>query len=124
MTTLSQSSVSAGSAPAIRILGLPVHSVDMQAALDQIDHFVRDRRPHHVVTADASMLVMAQQDTALRRIIASADLITPDSAGILWAARRQGAAMRERVSGVEIVEKLCALSPARGYRLYFLGAGP
>lgn len=108
----------------VHILDLPVHLVDMKTALTRIDRYIRDGGPHHIVTADASMLVLAQTDPALNGIIARADLVTPDSAGILWASRRLGAPLRERVSGVDLVEQLCELSPARGYRLYFLGAGP
>ena len=110
--------------PAIHILDLPVNHVTMATALKAIDGFIRDGSPHHVVTADATMLVMAQEDTALREIISHAELITPDSEGIRWAARRQGAPLPERVSGVEIVERLCERSVTTGYRLYFLGAAP
>lgn len=124
MTTISETPRPPHNIRAIRILDLPVHIIDMNAALDRIDGFIRAGGPHHIVTADASMLVMAQTDDELHRIISRADLVTPDSAGILWASRRLGAPMRERVSGVDLVERLCALSPARGYRLYFLGAGP
>lgn len=121
MTTLS---IMPPTLPAVHILDLPVNHVDMSTALDTIDLFVRQGGPHHIITADASMMVMAQQDTQLRSIIANADLITPDSEGILWAARQQGKALPERVSGVEIVERLCERSASRGYRLYFLGAAP
>lgn len=110
--------------PAVHILGLAVHNVDMTSTLDAVDEFVRDGSPHHIVTADASMLVMAQQDSELRAIITQAALVTPDSVGVLWAAGRQKQPLRERVSGVEIVERLCARSAERGYRVYFLGAGP
>ncbi len=108
--------------PALAILGLPVHALDMTAALDAMDGFVRTGTPHHIVTADASMLVMAQDDAELRAIIAQADLVTPDSVGVLWAAKRLGHALPERVSGVEIVEQLCARSASKNYRLYFFGA--
>lgn len=108
----------------IRILGLPVHNVTMEEALEAMDGFIRSRTPHHIITADASMLALAQEDAPLRAIVAGADLITPDSAGVLWAAKKIGMPLRGRVSGVEIVERLCALSPERGYRLYFLGAAP
>lgn len=70
------------------------------------------------------MCVMAERDSELRRIVDSAELVTPDSAGILWACRRMGRPLPERVSGVEIVERLCAASAEKGYRLYFLGAAP
>lgn len=124
MTTIPDVTPIPTTLPVVHILGLPVHDLDMQDALVTIDTFIQARTPHHVVTADASMLVMAQQDAALRKIVAHAELVTPDSVGILWAAKRNGAKLHERVSGVEIVEKLCALSPERGYRLYFFGAAP
>jgi N-acetylglucosaminyldiphosphoundecaprenol N-acetyl-beta-D-mannosaminyltransferase len=108
----------------VEILGLPIHNVDMVTALAAIGTFMCAGGSHHIVTADASMLVMAQEDAELREIIAGADLVTPDSIGVLWAARRQNNPLRERVSGVEIAEKLCAQSAEHGYRIFFLGAGP
>ena len=110
----------------IQILGLPVHDITMKTALTKIDGFIRDFNyddlPRHIITADASMLVMAQEDRVLNEIIQNSALTTPDSIGVLWAAKQQGRVLQERVSGVEIVERLCALSPERGYRIYFLGA--
>jgi N-acetylglucosaminyldiphosphoundecaprenol N-acetyl-beta-D-mannosaminyltransferase len=110
--------------PTVTLLGLPVHRLTMPAALDLLDGFVRARTPHHIVTADASMLVMAQDDPELHDIILRADLVTPDSTGVLWAAKRADKPIAERVSGVVLVEKLCALSAERDYRLFFLGAAP
>ena len=110
--------------PTVRILDLPIHRLDMDAALNRMDKFIASGTPHHVITADASMLVMAQDDAELRAIVANAELVTPDSAGVLWAAKRQNLPLIERVSGVEIVEKLCARSALNGCRLYFLGAAP
>jgi N-acetylglucosaminyldiphosphoundecaprenol N-acetyl-beta-D-mannosaminyltransferase len=124
MTTTPITTATPPSLPVVHLLGLPVHNVDMDTVLTTIDSFIHTRASHHIVTADASMLVMAQEDTALRTIIAGADLVTPDSVGILWAARRCGRPLRERVSGVEIVERLCARSASKGFSLYFLGAGP
>src|SRR5206468_912543 len=80
--------------------------------------------PHHIVTLDASMCVMAQSDIELNTIINSAELVTPDSTGVLWASKRLGHQIAGRVSGVEIIEKLCASSAANHRRLYFFGAAP
>lgn len=110
--------------PSVTILGLPVHDVDMDGALAAIRRFANTGGPHQVVTADASMLVLAQDDADLNGIIARADLVTPDSVGVLWAAGRMKRPLRERVSGVEIAERLCAQSAEFGYRLFFLGAAP
>lgn len=108
----------------IRILGLPVDVVTMPESLDRIRGFLQGNKPCLVITADASGLVQAQTDTDLRDLYLGADLITPDSIGVIWAAKRSGAQLAGRVSGVEIVEHLCRESADKGWRIYFLGAAP
>lgn len=104
--------------------GVRVDRVTMAETIETIDGFIRDGGPHHVVTLDASMCVFARDDAELRRIVENAELVTPDSAGVLWACRTYGTPLAGRVSGVEIVEELCRLSPERGYRLFFFGSAP
>ena len=101
-----------------------MHAVRMEEAVRHILRFVQERVPRQVVTADSSMVVMAQQDARLREIINRADLVTPDSIGILWACRRRGIAIPERVSGVDLVGRLAEVSAQTGLRLYLLGAKP
>lgn len=108
----------------VRFLGVGVHRVDMTEAIATIERFIASRTPHQVITADASAVVMAQTDPALRELLNTADLVTPDSAGILWAARKFGAQLQDRVSGVDIAQRICELSAAKGYRLFFFGAAP
>ncbi len=106
----------------VAILGAPVDCVTMDEALGAIEGFIASQSPHLVVTADSSGLVIAQSDAAFMSILQRADLVTPDSAGVLWAMRRRGAAVRTRVSGVDLVGRICQLSADKGYRLYFLGS--
>jgi N-acetylglucosaminyldiphosphoundecaprenol N-acetyl-beta-D-mannosaminyltransferase len=108
--------------PAVSILGVRVHRVCMGEALQAIERWVAERTPRMVITADANALVLAQRDEEFRRLLMDADLVTPDGAGLLWAARRLGQPFPERVPGVELVAQLARLSHERGYRLYFLGA--
>ena len=108
----------------VQILGLPVHNIVMSNALSAIRDFVSSGGIHQIITADASMLVIAQDDPELFAIIQNASLVTPDSIGVLHASKRYGKPIDKRVSGVELVEQLCAKSPIEGYRLYFFGAAP
>ena len=101
-----------------------VHEVTMAQAMDTIAGFIAEGKPHHVVTLDASMCVAARHDPELRAVIWGAELVTPDSAGVLWAAGRFGIRLPERVSGVEIVAELAAGAPRTGISLYLLGAAP
>ncbi len=114
----------AGARNCVTILGVPIDQVSMDQALNRIENFIQEGGTHLVVTADANGIIIAQQDEGFRNLISQADLATPDGAGVLWAAKRKGSSIKERVSGVDIVEKVCALSAQKGYRIYFLGAEP
>jgi N-acetylglucosaminyldiphosphoundecaprenol N-acetyl-beta-D-mannosaminyltransferase len=108
----------------IELLGLKVNRLTMVEAIAEINSFVKERTPRHVVTADASMVILAREDKDLLRIVRSADLVTPDGAGILWASKLLGVRINNKVSGVDLVEKLCQQSSKDGLRLFFLGAAP
>lgn len=108
----------------VDILGIPVDRVTMDEALLRIDAMIASGEPHFVATADASMIVDGVGIPEFGELLRGAALVTPDSAGVLWAANRAGKPLAAKVSGVDIVDQLCARSAERSYRLYFLGAEP
>jgi N-acetylglucosaminyldiphosphoundecaprenol N-acetyl-beta-D-mannosaminyltransferase len=108
----------------VHVLDVPISKVTNQEALAILTDFVRSGEPHLVVTADASAVVAAAQDRDFRAVIQGAALVTPDSTGILWAARRLGQPLPERVSGVDLAERLCELGGKFGWGVFFYGAAP
>lgn len=108
----------------VTVLGVKIHRVDMQAAMGLIRRFALGNSPRIVVTADASAVSLAQRDRDFLNLVNSADLVTPDGAGILWAARRLGKPLIERVSGVDICRELCKIAAEEGFSVYLLGAAP
>ncbi|MFN3649916.1 MAG: WecB/TagA/CpsF family glycosyltransferase [Armatimonadota bacterium] len=116
--------MSAPEIPSIDLLGLKISRVNRAEAREALLRFIQSGEPHLVVTADASMHVIASGDRELLQLVNEADLVTPDSTGVLWAARKLGTPLEERVSGVELAEMLCAESAQRGFSLYFFGAAP
>lgn len=92
--------------------------------MERLADFVASGSPHLVVTADASGIVQAQSDAELAELYQTADLVTPDSAGVVWAMRRAGFTVPARVSGVDLVDRACGVSSDTGWRIYFLGAAP
>lgn len=108
----------------VRVHGMRIDPVDMGQTLEQVERFVSVGGPHHIVTADASMVVTASTDREFSEIVDRAALVTPDGAGILWASRRLGLPFHSKVSGVDLAERLVAMSPERGWNIFFLGAAP
>ncbi len=108
----------------VSILGLRVDRTSTAEVLAILQEYITERTPRHVVTADASMAVIARRDRDLHEIVQRADLVTPDGAGILWASRQLRVPVTQKVSGVDLVAHLCRLSAEGGCRLFFLGAAP
>lgn len=108
----------------IHIHGFRVDCVTMDDALSLCEKFIAEGGPHHIVTADASMVMTARENSEFNEIAGKAALVTPDGAGILWASKKLGTPVPAKVSGVELSERLVALSGEKGWRVYFLGAGP
>ncbi|MBC8140805.1 MAG: WecB/TagA/CpsF family glycosyltransferase [Armatimonadetes bacterium] len=108
----------------VTLLGMRVDRVTMDESLALVESYIAERKPRHILTADASMVVTAKEDADFAAIAANADLVTPDGAGILWATKRQGNPVTAKVSGVVLAERLVALSAVKGWRVFFFGAAP
>ena len=107
-----------------RVLGVRVDCLDMDAALDRIEQFVDAGGHHLVATVNPEFVMRARSDQDFARVLESADLCLADGSGVVWAARRQGCAMREPVTGVDLIPPLAALCARRGFRIFLLGAAP
>jgi N-acetylglucosaminyldiphosphoundecaprenol N-acetyl-beta-D-mannosaminyltransferase len=96
----------------------------MEASLDRIEQFVDAGGHHLVATVNPEFVMRARSDQDFARVLESADLCLADGSGVVWAARRQGCAMREPVTGVDLIPPLAALCARRGFRIFLLGAAP
>ncbi|NLF80014.1 MAG: WecB/TagA/CpsF family glycosyltransferase [Clostridia bacterium] len=113
----------------IRILGLRVDQVNMEQALARLSEAIAafragKSRGAQVVTINPEGIWLARGDEQLRRIIEEAYLVTPDGSGVLWAAARQGKILDERVTGIDLLYRLCERAAEEQWRVYLLGAKP
>ncbi len=103
------------------VLGCRVDAVGTAEAVERIVGFARGSRPSLVVTLGTEMIVCAQNDPQFREVVNASALSLCDTVGVLFAARLQGAALRERVAGVELIDPLCEALAREGLPVYFLG---
>ena len=108
----------------VRVLGVRVDCLDMAAALERIGQLVEAGGHHLVATVNPEFVMRARVDNEFARVLESADLCLADGSGVVWAARRQGCAIREPVTGVDLIPPLAALCARRHLSLFLLGAAP
>lgn len=106
------------------IAGVPVHNLNMAEALSLIEELVRNREPSYIVTPNADHIIKLQQDTEFQKIYAGAACVLPDGMPLLWAGRFLRTPLKERVSGADLVPRICARAAMSGFRLFFLGGKP
>lgn len=108
----------------LEILGVKVHRVSMHEALARLETLLDENKFHQVVTLGTEMIMHAQQDESYRELVRQADLVVPDSAGVVWASKRTRYPLAERVPGVEMIPHLAKLPGGRKPRVFLLGAAP
>lgn len=108
----------------IAILNVMIDVVTMKEAVTVVKQFILQKKPHLVVTPNAEIVMMANKDKQLAHIINHADLVVPDGAGVVWAARYQGDNMPERVAGYDLVQNLLIEAAREKYRIYMFGGAP
>jgi N-acetylglucosaminyldiphosphoundecaprenol N-acetyl-beta-D-mannosaminyltransferase len=108
----------------IAILNVMIDVVTMKEAVAFVKQFILQKKPHLIVTPNAEIVMMANKDKQLAHIINHADLVVPDGAGVVWAARYQGGSMPERVAGYDLVQNLLLEAVKEKYRIYMLGGAP
>ncbi len=108
----------------ISILGIPVHAVTMDETLALVEGYMAEARLHQIATVNPEFVMAAQEDAEFRRVLTGADLCLPDGVGLLYAARRAGRRLPERVPGSELIYRLAERAAARGWPLFLLGAAP
>lgn len=106
------------------ILGCYVDMVTMREAVKQIEVFIQEMQPAYIVTLNAEIAYQARNDKPLRDIINSAQMVTADGIGSVWAARQMGYPVPERVTGIDLLYILCQRAAECGWSVYLLGAAP
>jgi N-acetylglucosaminyldiphosphoundecaprenol N-acetyl-beta-D-mannosaminyltransferase len=123
------------SAPtAVEILGVRINAVDFAQLLTRLEDWIEDKpqpttpaaRPYcrQVCTVNPEFIMEARRNAAFAALLQRADLCVPDGVGVLWAARMLGVRLAERVTGSDGIYRLCERAAQRGWRVFFLGAGP
>jgi N-acetylglucosaminyldiphosphoundecaprenol N-acetyl-beta-D-mannosaminyltransferase len=108
----------------LQILECRLDDLDADAATDAIIGFAREGRGAQIVTLGTEMVVHAQRDERYRAVVNACTLSLCDTVGLLAVARSRGATLRERVTGVELVERLCARAAREGIAVFLFGGAP
>jgi N-acetylglucosaminyldiphosphoundecaprenol N-acetyl-beta-D-mannosaminyltransferase len=108
----------------VDLFGVPVDALTMDETVDRIRSWVAAGGPRQHVVLNAAKVVELERSPALADVIRRCDLVSPDGVSVVWASRLLGRPLPERVSGIDLMERLVATAAKDGRTVYFLGARP
>jgi N-acetylglucosaminyldiphosphoundecaprenol N-acetyl-beta-D-mannosaminyltransferase len=98
-----------------------IHRDGLEDVAQEVVRLAATARPTMVVTPNADHVVKLERDAALRAAYARADLVLPDGMPLVWAAWLLRTPVKERVTGSDLMPRLCEIAALRGLKVFLLG---
>ncbi|HEX6848046.1 MAG TPA: WecB/TagA/CpsF family glycosyltransferase [Chitinophagaceae bacterium] len=106
----------------IHILGTPIDNLTMQETLDLVDAAIMNNEHIHHTVVNAGKIVSMHENPELKESVTEADLINADGQAVVWASRLFRQPLKERVAGIDLMERLVESAHKKHYRIFFFGA--
>ncbi len=105
----------------VNILGVNIANLDFDESFEKLKSFIENNKKKFIVTLNPIILMNGLENKKFLKIISSADMVLPDGNGIYWASCVLGTPLKERVPGIELLEKIFNYPP-RGIKVLLFGA--
>lgn len=106
----------------IAVLGLPMNSLTADEAVEAMERLILSGGTHQVSPVNLDVWLNSLADPHLHRIMSGCSLVLPDGMPLVWVSGLMGCPLAERVTGVDLVPRLAALSAHKGYGIFLLGS--
>ncbi len=98
----------------IRVLGIDIDNITFDEAIKKAEEILAEKVPGLIVTPNPEMIMAAQKDIDLRKIVNSASMAIPDGVGLLVAGSLIGRKFKARIAGIDLMLKLVDIAKAKG----------
>lgn len=105
-----------------KLINSYVDVISMSQTVAAVEEIISQRKSIQHVVINASKINLMQNDNNLMKIVNSCQIINADGASILWAAKKLGVPLKERVTGIDLFLNLVELANRKGYKIYLFGA--
>ncbi len=108
------------------IRGVGVDNVTLSEAAELCKAYLSDDNslPRAVFTPNSEIIEACVEDESLYSVINSADLVTPDGIGVIYASRILGRPLKAKCAGYELGLEMIKHSNECGAKIFFLGGKP
>lgn len=106
------------------ILGLRFDNITMDEAVSAGKEMLDGCSAGIVVTPNAEIAYEACKDRTFRELLNGADLMLPDGAGVILAAKIIKKPLKSKVAGIDFATRMLTVFAEKGTKLFLLGSKP
>ena len=103
------------------LLNTYVNNLNMTETLDKICQMIDEKQKSYVVAVNVDVVMKIEKDEYLKKITDDADLTLVDGKPLVWIAKLHKRPVKAKISGSDLVPKVCKLAEDRGYSLFIIG---
>jgi N-acetylglucosaminyldiphosphoundecaprenol N-acetyl-beta-D-mannosaminyltransferase len=105
----------------IEIMGLPFDNVTLREAVSLSFEFINLGKQALAVTPNAEIAELCLEKGEVKSAVLSAEIVLPDGEGVLWAAKKLGTPLKEKVAGVDFGFECARRAAEEGKSIFLLG---
>jgi len=106
----------------LSLLGVNISLVTNKTIIPEIERTLSKKPQVHIVTPNPEQIIQAQGESEFKKNLNNADIAIPDGVGVIWALkRRHKKIVVERVTGADLLVRLCEYAQVNDWKVGLLG---
>ena len=103
------------------LLNTYVNSISMDETIKEICRLIDGKKTSYVVAVNTDVVIKMERDDYLRKISDEAALTLVDGKPLVWISKWIKHPVKEKISGSDLVPKLCQVANEKGYTIFIVG---
>lgn len=106
------------------VLGIKVNTENYDELIEQIFNRIEKKEKSLIVAINPEKIMKAKEDPALKQLLNEAEFQIPDGIGVILASKIQKGQIMERVTGVDMMMRLCEEAAKQQKPIFLYGGKP
>lgn len=108
----------------VRLLSAGFDNVVFDQVCDVLDEHIALNAPGYMMSLNLDIMIRADKDPEFARVLNDADLVLMDSSPLFKIARKHGIKCAEKLSGSDLMPRICDYASHKGYTCAIVGGKP
>lgn len=108
----------------VEVMRVPIHSLTMDEAFERAKGFLQEEGLKKIYTPNPEIVMLAQDNPMLMEALEAAELVVPDGIGLVVASKLKGLGIKERVAGIDLMDRILRYCGETEKSFFILGGKP